>query len=292
MKLPHLEIKTTCRLCPHECRLSQGQVGKCLIRKGHYNLPYSTCFTDYEDDNTGVPVAVMAIEPLGKKPIYHFLDKNTKTLSLGGYGCSMSCDYCQNWKVSQQKPSQIKDMKIVDILEAAKPYDVVCFTYNEPTLYYPFINNLAVALSNEGKHLVVKTNAYVNHFYWDRFCESIPAMNIDFKGSEKRHMEMIGIKEGTYNVILDNILTAIDDPRVHVEISIPVFEDYVDEDIEPLIEVLGQSVNEAPLHLLRVFPVNRLEGRPTKKDKLEELKDKLSEYSDKVYIQNVYGKSD
>ena len=288
MELP--QLKYTCRLCPHECSLSQGEAGKCLIRKGHYVMPYSTCFTDYEDDSKGVPVAVMAIEPLSKKPIYHFLDKDTKTLSLGGYGCSMSCDFCQNWKVSQQKPEKIRDMTTVDILEAAEDYEVVCFTYNEPTLYYPFINNLANALKNEGKHLVAKTNAYVNHFYWKRFCESVHAMNIDFKGSEKRHMEMIGIKEGTYDVILDNMLTAIDDPRVHVEISIPVFEDYVNEDIDPLIEVLEQSANEVPLHLLRVFPVNRLKGRPTKRDKLEELKDKLFKYSNKIYIQNVYGK--
>lgn len=197
---------------------------------------------------------------------------------------------CQNWKVSQQKPEKIKNLGIAEIVEMAKPYDAVCFTYNEPTLYYPFINNLANTLSYEGKHLVAKTNAYVNSFYWDRFCESVHAMNIDFKGSEKRHMEMIGIKEGTYNVILDNILSAIDDPRVHVEISIPVFEDYSDEDIDPLIDVLSSSVISVPLHLLRVFPVNRLSGKPTKKDKLEELKIKLSKYSDRIYIQNVYGK--
>lgn len=110
MELPQLEIKTTCRMCPHECRLSQGQVGKCLIRKGHYNLPYSTCFTDYEDDSTGIPVAVMAIEPLSKKPIYHFLDKDTKTLSLGGYGCSMSCGYCVTGDTLISTPSGLKRM--------------------------------------------------------------------------------------------------------------------------------------------------------------------------------------
>ena len=45
-----------------------------------------------------------------------------------------------------------------------------------------------------------------------------------------------------------------------------------------------------PLHLLRVFPVNRLKGKPTQKDKLEQLKDKLSKYSDQIHIHNVYGK--
>ena len=286
------QLKNTCRLCPHECSLADGEVGKCLTRKGHYNLPYSTCFIDYEDDTTGVPISIIAIEPLSKKPIYHFLDKDTKTLSLGGYGCSMNCSYCSNWKVSQQKPDKIKDLTTIDILEMAEPYKVVCFSYNEPTLYYPFINNLAKELERVNKYLVIKTNAYLNKFYWKRFCEDVHVMNIDFKGSEKRHMEMIGIKEGTYGIILDNILYAIDHGP-HVEISIPVFEDYSDEDIEPLIQVLEKSIANnvmVPLHLLRVFPVNRLKGKPTDKNKLEELREKLSPYSDKIYIQNVYGK--
>lgn len=290
------QLRYTCRLCPHQCLLSQNELGKCLMRKGHYNLPYSTPFVDYENDESGVPFSVIAVEPLSKKPLYHFLDKETKTLSMGGYGCSMQCDYCSNWKVSQQKPEKIKELRTVEILKMSEPYDIVCFTYNEPTLYYPFINNLAHELERLNKYLVIKTNAYLNKFYWERICSDVHAMNIDFKGSEKRHMKMIGIKEGTYNVILENISIALKS-KCHVEISIPVFEDYSEEDIEPLIEVLSQNKQNVPekqnvpLHLLRVIPVHRLNGRPTAKDKLEELREKLTAYSDYIYIHNVYGKN-
>jgi len=280
MKLP--QLKVTCKLCPHECELSIGEVGKCLIRKGSDIAPFS---------EMDFLISTMAIEPLSKKPILHFID-DCDTLSLGSAGCSMSCSYCQNWKVSQMIPEKMKSFTSQEVVDLArqKNINVICLTYNEPTLFYPHFINLYSLLKDSGMNLVFKTNAYLNTKYWHETLENVDAMNIDFKGSEKRHMEMIGIKEGTYDVILDNMLTAIDDPRVHVEISIPVFEDYVNEDIDPLIEVLAQSANEVPLHLLRVFPVNRLKGRPTKKDKLEELRDKLSAYSDRIHIQNVYGK--
>lgn len=275
------QLKQRCELCPHECELSIGEMGKCLIRKGSFKEPFSEM--DFS-------VSTMAIEPLSKKPILHFID-DCDTLSLGSAGCSMSCSYCQNWKVSQMIPEKMKSFDLEEIVDLAKQknINVICLTYNEPTLFYPHFLNLYYLLQNNDMYLVFKTNAYLNSYYWNETLKNVHAMNIDFKGSEKRHLNMLGIKEGTYHIILDNILAAIDSDR-HVEISIPVFEDYSNEDIDPLIDVLKSASNKVPLHLLRVFPVNRLEGKPTKKDKLEELKDILSEYSDKIYVQNVYGK--
>ena len=285
------QLKYTCRLCPHECSLAQGEVGKCLMRKGHYVMPYSTCFDDPEELLGGIPVSTISVEPLGKKPIYKYLKKNTRTLSLGGYGCSLSCDYCQNWKVSQQKPNQITYITSKGIIDLAKKKDIdtVCFTYNEPTLYYPFINNLYHTLKKEGMNLVIKTNAYLNNPYWKIICENVDAMNIDFKGSEKRHIDTLGIKKGTYHKIISNIAEAISHD-VHVEISVPIFEDYSDEDVEHLMDAIEYANFTVPIHLLRVFPVNKLKGKPTKVDKIEYFKDKLIGYSNGIYIHNVYGK--
>lgn len=279
------QLKTTCRLCPHECELFIGEQGKCLIRRGSF---------DEIGSDASFEISTISLEPLGKKPILHFGNPEEKTLSLGGYGCNLNCSYCQNFKISQQKPSKIKSMISSEIIDLAKEKGVktVCFTFNEPTLFYSQLIKLYHELTENNIDLVIKTNAYVTDRYWREICDHVDAMNIDYKGSGKRHIDMIGIKEGTYDVILDNILYAIDHGP-HTEISIPVFEDYTDEDIDPLIDVLKRSISDvmmAPLHLLRVFPVNRLQGKPTKKDKLEELREKLSPYSDKIYIQNVYGK--
>lgn len=275
------QLKYTCRLCPHECQLSEGEMGKCLIRRGSNTMPYSEC--------DSFSISTIAIEPIEKKPLLYFKSGN-KTLSLGGYGCSLFCNFCQNFKVSQQKPEKIKQLSSVDIINLAKEnnLNIVCFTYNEPTLFYPQILNLSRELNNINIDVVIKTNAYLNDFYWDHTCRNINAMNIDFKGSEERHVEKLGIKENTYKVILDNIDFAIKS-KTHVEISIPIYENHTNEDINPLIDVLKENKN-VPLHLLRVFPVYKLNGKPTRKDKLEEFKEKLHAYSDKIHIHNVYGK--
>ena len=277
------QLKFRCRLCPHECNLAKGEIGKCLLRKGSDVLPYSECET--------FDISTIAIEPIEKKPLLYF-KTGSKTLSLGSYGCSLSCNFCQNWKVSQRKPDKIKRLSSLDIINLAKEkkLKIVCFTYNEPTLFYPQIINLSRELNNESIDIVIKTNAYLNNYYWGHVCKNVNAMNIDFKGSECRHIDSLGIKEGTYNVIIENIETAINSDS-HVEISIPVYEDFSKDDINPLKNILSSYVDKnIPLHLLRVFPVYKLEGRPTEKDKLERVREELLKFSNKIHIHNIYGK--
>jgi len=42
----------------------------------------------------------MAIDPIEKKPFFHFLP-GSAVLSFGTYGCNFSCQFCQNWEMSQ-----------------------------------------------------------------------------------------------------------------------------------------------------------------------------------------------
>jgi pyruvate-formate lyase-activating enzyme len=42
--------------------------------------------------NSGA-VSSLAVEPIEKKPFKHFF-QGTKTLTIGGYGCNLNCEYC------------------------------------------------------------------------------------------------------------------------------------------------------------------------------------------------------
>lgn len=289
-------FKSKCKLCPHECELNLGEVGKCLIRRGSFN-ELGSIASNFE-------ISTISLEPLNKKPITRFpncqVRADEKTLSLGGYGCSQNCSYCQNFKVSQKKPDKIKSLLGSEIVELAKEkgVNIVCFTFNEPTLYYPQITELHDQLKKNGIFLMLKTNAYLNNKYWKDVCAHTSGMNIDFKGSYQRHLDMIGIKEGTYDTILENIAIAARS-NAHLEISVPVFEDYSIEDIQPLIDTLNRNNILVPIHLLRVFPVNRLKGKPTQKDKIDETKEwicnginfAIPRHTESfIEIHNVYGK--
>lgn len=72
-----------CRICPTRCNLRNGQRGVCLVREadnGIYLKGYGK-------------ITHAAVEPIEKKPIYHY-KPNLKTLSIGGYGCPLSCGFC------------------------------------------------------------------------------------------------------------------------------------------------------------------------------------------------------
>ena len=76
--------KIQCLLCPIQCILKKDEIGKCYAR-----------FSDGKKIShikLGA-ISSLAVESIGKKPFKNFL-KNSKTLSIGSYGCNLNCQYC------------------------------------------------------------------------------------------------------------------------------------------------------------------------------------------------------
>ena len=53
-----------CTLCPHHCHIAEGKTGVCRSRRNHDGVLVSEVY--------GKPCA-MAVDPVEKKPLYHFL---------------------------------------------------------------------------------------------------------------------------------------------------------------------------------------------------------------------------
>ena len=49
-------------------------------------------------------VTSVALDPIEKKPLYHF-HPGGAILSLGSFGCTLKCSFCQNWRISQAEPA-------------------------------------------------------------------------------------------------------------------------------------------------------------------------------------------
>ena len=80
-----------CDFCYRHCDISEGGYGYCqarTVRSGQL-----------EDRNYG-ELAAAAIDPVEKKPLYHFLP-GTRTLSVAMEGCSLSCAFCQNHEIAK-----------------------------------------------------------------------------------------------------------------------------------------------------------------------------------------------
>ncbi|MFO7850771.1 MAG: AmmeMemoRadiSam system radical SAM enzyme, partial [Spirochaetia bacterium] len=88
--------KLKCTLCPHGCILDEDKNGVCRVRKnegGELSLPYY-----------GVLSAV-STDPIEKKPLYHFYPASS-IFSIGFYGCSFKCPFCQNYRIAHFTTSE------------------------------------------------------------------------------------------------------------------------------------------------------------------------------------------
>jgi pyruvate formate lyase activating enzyme len=267
--------KAKCLLCPHFCILLDGQVGKCHAR---INRDGVVVIKDFG------AISSMAVEPIEKKPFKNFLPV-TKTLSIGGWGCSLRCVYCENHKISQSEaPVNCNYFSLMDIVEMAidKQCDSVCMTYNEPTLSFEYLMDLASLCHKKNLYFIIKTNAYINSDPWDDICKNVDAMNIDVKGIYSLFEKMTTCK---YVNIYYHILSAMV-LGSHVEVSIPV---YGGVDMKGFLyhfcEEMKSLQLDIPCHLLKMTPAHLMIDAPmTSNEEVEVAKDILSGYFTNIYM--------
>jgi len=265
-----------CLLCPHFCSLKKGQAGVCRVRSG----------TDLgvELNSYGL-LTHIAVEPIEKKPIWHF-NPGMKTLSISGYSCNLSCDYCQNFSISQRDRREdskyLLPRNVVD-LAITNQCGGICFTYNEPTIYFEYIVDVSKMAKESGLSVILKTNAYINQEPWLHLLGFIDALNIDWKGNEERYKN---VAKASNIDVFGRILDAIELNK-HVEISVPVYHDSKLDEYEEFCKIIDRKI---PIHLLKIFPANKTMLQPVTSDALlSKIKNRLLHHFDYVYIQNVFG---
>ncbi len=105
-KLGNYQIQ--CSLCPHQCQIANNKLGLCKVRKNQDGILYSITYE---------MVSSIAIDPIEKKPLYHF-HPNEPILSIGTVGCNLSCIFCQNCDISKEFNKQyLEKVKISDIIK-------------------------------------------------------------------------------------------------------------------------------------------------------------------------------
>ncbi len=189
--------KIVCLLCSHYCKLKDGQTGICGVNKNISgelkNLVYGK-------------VAALNVDPIEKKPLYHFLP-TSKSLSFGTVGCNFKCPFCQNWGISQEKniDSKSKDVSPDELVELALYHECrsISYTYNEPTIFYPFIKDVAVKAKENGLKNVFVTNGFESKEMVEDMAGLIDGANVDLKSFQSDYYK----KElgGGLDTVLQNI---------------------------------------------------------------------------------------
>ncbi len=273
-----------CRLCNHECIISDGKTGFCKVRQNENEILYSTNYAS---------ASSVAVDPIEKKPLYHFYP-GSLSLSLGSIGCNFSCTYCQNWVISQTYRDEIGIRNIFPDKAIKLAQENLCksisWTYNEPTLWFEYTYESAKLAHENDLKTVYVTNGYMGDEALDIIAPYLDAANVDLKSmSDKFYQELC---QSRVEPVLENI-QAMHDKDIHIEITnlvIPGQNDS-DEDLKSLVEFVSDVDVGIPLHFTRFYPhykMNNMTSTPVKT--LEKAQKMAIEAGIKyVYLGNVPG---
>lgn len=277
------EAVAACGLCPHHCKLAAGQTGFCAART---NVGGTIVCTN------GGKLVSIALDPIEKKPLYHF-HPGSVILSVGSYGCNLTCPFCQNYEISRAQAGELRAEDVPPARLAALATDArqrygsigVAFTYNEPLVSYEYVIDCARLLHEKNFAVVLVTNGQICDAPLQNLLPHVDAMNIDLKGFTQTFYDWIGGNlETTKNTIAHAVRAS-----VHVEVTTLVIPGRNDDEKEMDVEArwLASISSEIPLHLSRYFPRYRCDIPMTPMETLRQLERIAKTYLKHVHLGNV-----
>lgn len=269
--------KVLCNLCPHGCIISPTKRGICqarLNKEGKLNTENYAMISSLGED------------PIEKKPLYHFYP-GSNILSVGTYGCNFSCKYCQNWQISQEKPSlkEVTPEALTDIAISRNSIGIA-YTYSEPSIWFEYIKDTAKIASKEDLKNVMVTNGYIKKEPLKELLPLIDAANVDLKSINNNfYKKLCG---GRVEPVLENIKTMYE-YGVHLEITTLVITDFNDssDEMNELFSWIADLNPDIPLHLSRYFPRYKLKKPKTDINQMKRAYRLAKEKLNYVYLGNV-----
>lgn len=272
--------KIKCLLCPQGCLItSGGKTGFCRVRKNIDGKLYATTYGK---------VSSVSLDPIEKKPLYHFYP-GSQIISLGAIGCNLSCDFCQNWHISQEEVplSLLSPSEALEVALKYKDNIGISYTYNEPLIWYEYIFDVASQAKEKGLKNVLVTNGFLNEEPLREILPFIDAANIDLKSFNSEFYKKIC--KGKLSSILDAI--KIFKEYCFVEITnliIPTLNDS-EEEIENLSSWIAENLGkDTPLHFSKYFPNYKMEIPATPIKTLEKAYNIAVKKLDFVYLGNIW----
>ncbi len=250
------ENHITCILCKHYCSLKKDGHGICGI---NYNIDSKLVNKTY-----GHPSA-LHIDPIEKKPLYHFLP-SSRSLSLGTVGCNFRCPFCQNYTISQTtKIDESVEYAPEDIVRLAvdNKTESISYTYNEPTIWYPYAKDIGVLAKEKGIKNVFVSSGYESHEVLEDMKSWLDAANIDLKSFSHDYYKKV-LKTNLDGVLESLIEFAKSDIWLEITtLLIPGVNDS-SEEIENMAEFISTKLGrDIPWHFSAFHPDYKMLDTPS-----------------------------
>lgn len=272
--------RVQCRLCPRKCRIAEGNTGFCGVRGTRGGRLVTLTY------GKGVHITEEVIET---EAVNHFAP-GARILSAGNIGCNLNCWYCQNWKTSQTKYVENKDVytyRPEDIVETALRHNigVLSWTYNDPIIWHEFLIETARLAQQAGLINLFKSAFYISEEAVEALLPYIDIFSLSLKSmDEQYYRETTG---GHLQPVLDGI-KQVHRAGKHLEISNLMITDISDTEesgrkiAEWVLENLGPTI---PLHYVRFHPEYQL--RQTVRTPIARLR-RAKEIAREIGIEHVY----
>lgn len=248
--------RVQCLLCYRKCIVKNGKRGFCRNRENRDGIYYSIVY--------GKPSALQ-VDPIEKEPSYHMWP-GTNIFCIGTASCNNRCQFCHNWHLSQKSMEEIFNFSVQsdEIVQMANKYkcESISFTYNEPTVFYEYMYDVARIAQEKGFGVLYHTNGLINKEPLLSLLEHMNAVTVDLKAfTDTFYREVCSSR---LNPVLKT-LTNIREANKHLEIvnlMIPSLNDNFD-DIRKMCRWIVQNLGEdTPLHFSRFFPNYKLQNLP------------------------------
>ena len=258
--------KILCEACAQGCTLGEGEYGICGIRKvegGELQLL-----------TYGIAAAV-TIDTADKQPLYHCAS-HERVLSMGTIGCNFSCQFCQNYDLTQYpkengyridgrrlSPSQAVDLAVRYECQA------IAYTYNEPATFFEYCYDTAKLAREAGLKNIYVTSGYETRKAIDLIAPYIDQMIIDLKGfSEPFYHDVCG---ASLAPVLETI-RYVHAKGIPLEMTTPLIPGYNDseEEIASIALFVSELDPNIPWHILPFKPIYKMvDLTPTPSEKLD-----------------------
>lgn len=272
-----------CRLCSRFCKILDGDYGFCSSRFNQGGVLYLDNYSK---------VASYHVDPIEKKPFYHFLP-GSSTFSIGGFGCNFSCLNCQNYMLATNSYKNNNTIKIMPevIVENAlnERCQSISWTYNEASLYFELAQKTSIIAHEKNLKNLYVSNGYMSEESLVETLKFIDGFNIDLKSfSNDFYKEVCG---GNLDAVCDN-LKMIYKSDNHLEITTLLINDLntSDEELYSLCEFIATELGkEVPLHFSRFFPMHKMKDKiPTNISNLKKAVDIAYDVGlEYIYLGNV-----
>ncbi|GAB6182277.1 AmmeMemoRadiSam system radical SAM enzyme [Thermodesulfovibrio hydrogeniphilus] len=248
--------KVQCKLCHHNCTISDGARGVCGVRENVNGTLYSLVYGK---------IIAYHVDPIEKKPLFHFYPGST-SYSIATVGCNFRCLHCQNFTISQygryHKDIPGEDFTPEEVVKEAMATGCksISYTYTEPTIFLEFAYDCMVVAHKEGIKNVFVSNGYTSEEALRFVAPYLDAINVDLKGDENFYKKVCGAR---LEPVMNNI-KLLKELGVWVEVTTLIIPELNDSEefLRRIARFLCSIDTAIPWHVTQFYPTYQLLDKP------------------------------